>query len=91
MEALFETSKAELIWRCSYQTRRNVEIAAFDHVKDYFNPRRILSAPGWKSPLSFRKNAAQMSIGGKTKAGQVQTDQSFKAFITLAATVIHLK
>jgi putative transposase len=58
METFFKTIKAELIWRHSWQTRRAVEIAIFEYINGFYNPRRRHSALGWKSPLAFERIAA---------------------------------
>jgi len=58
METFFKTIKAELIWRHSWQTRRAAEIAIFEYINGFYNPRRRHSALGWKSPLAFEKRAA---------------------------------
>jgi len=58
METFFKTIKAELIWRHSWQTRRAVEIAIFEYINGFYNPRRKHSALGWKSPLAFEQLAA---------------------------------
>jgi len=53
METFFKTIKAELIWRHSWQTRRDAEIAIFEYINGFYNPRRRHSALGWKSPLAW--------------------------------------
>jgi transposase InsO family protein len=58
METFFKTIKAELIWRHSWQTRRDVEIAIFEYINGFYNPRCRHSALGWKSPLAFERKAA---------------------------------
>ena len=58
METFFKTIKAELIWRHSWQTRRAAEIAIFQYINGFYNPRRKHSALGWKSPLAFERKAA---------------------------------
>jgi len=58
METFFKTIKAELIWRHSWQTRRAAEIAIFQYINGFYNPRRRHSALGWKSPLAFERKAA---------------------------------
>jgi len=50
--------KAELIWRRTWQTRREVELAIFEYINGFYNPRRRHSAIGWKSPVAFKKIAA---------------------------------
>lgn len=58
METFFKTIKAELIWRYTWQTRRQAEIAIFEYINGFYNPRRRHSALGWKSPLAFERMAA---------------------------------
>jgi transposase InsO family protein len=54
----FKTLKAELIWRGQWPTRRAAEMAIFEYVNGFDNPRRKHSALGWKSPLAFERKAA---------------------------------
>jgi len=58
METFFKTIKAELLWRHSWQTRRAAEIAIFEYINGFYNPRRRHSPLGWKSPLAFEQKAA---------------------------------
>jgi len=58
METFFKTIKAELIWRQSWQTRRQAELAIFEYINGFYNPRRKHSTLGWKSPLAFERIAA---------------------------------
>jgi len=58
METFFKTIKAELIWRQVWQTRRDVEVAIFEYIHGFYDPRRRHSALGWKSPLAFERKAA---------------------------------
>jgi len=53
LETFFKIIKAELIWRQSWQTRRQAELAIFEYINGVYNPRRRHSALGWKSPLSW--------------------------------------
>ena len=55
---LFKSLKAELVWRRNWQTRREVEIALFEYINGFYNPRRKHSALGWKSPVAFEQRAA---------------------------------
>ncbi|WP_425430996.1 IS3 family transposase [Donghicola tyrosinivorans] len=57
-ETFFKTLKAELIWRQTWQTRRQAEVAAFNYINGFYNPRRKHSALGYKSPLAFERKAA---------------------------------
>ena len=58
VEAFFKTIKAELILRRSWQTRREAELAIFQYINGFYNPRRKHSALGWKSPVAFERKVA---------------------------------
>lgn len=58
VETFFKTIKAELLWQRSWQTRRDAEIAIFEYINGFYNPRRRHSALGWKSPLAFERKVA---------------------------------
>ena len=53
VETFFKTIKAELVWRRPWETRRQAEIAMFEYINGFSNPRRRHSALGWKSPVAF--------------------------------------
>ncbi|WP_141467965.1 IS3 family transposase, partial [Pelagimonas varians] len=58
VETFFKTIKAELTWRHPRETRRKAEMAIFEYINGFNNPRRRHSAPGWKSPVAFERKAA---------------------------------
>ena len=58
VETFFRTLKAELIWRRTWETRRQVELALFEYINGFYNPRRRHSALAGKSPVAFEKKAA---------------------------------
>ena len=58
VESFFKSLKAELFWRRNWQTRRDVEVALFEFINSFCNPRRRHSALGWKSPVAFERKAA---------------------------------
>ena len=58
VETFFKTIKAELIWRRSWETRRQAETAIFQYINGFYNPRRRHSALGGKSPLAFERQVA---------------------------------
>ena len=49
IETFFKTIKAELIWRDTWETRRQAEIAIFEYTNDFYNPRRRHLVLGWKA------------------------------------------
>jgi len=57
-ETFFKTLKAELIWRQTWHTRHQAEVAVFQYINGFYNPRRKHSALGYKSPLAFERKAA---------------------------------
>jgi len=54
----FKTMKAELIWRQTWETRRQAETAIFQYINGFYNSRRRHSALGWKSPVAFERKVA---------------------------------
>ena len=58
VETFFKTIKAELIWRQSWETRRQAEMAIFEYINGFYNPRRRHSALGWKSPVALEWKVA---------------------------------
>ena len=58
VETFFKTIKAELIWRHPWETRRQAEMAIFEYINGFYNPRRRHSALGWKSPVAFERKVA---------------------------------
>ncbi|MEP3330168.1 IS3 family transposase [Sedimentitalea sp.] len=58
VETFFKTVKAELIWRHPWETRRKAEMAIFEYINGFYNPRRRHLALGWKSPVTFERKVA---------------------------------
>ena len=54
----FKTIKAGLIWRRSWENRRQAETALFQYINGFYNPRRRHSALGGKSPVAFERKVA---------------------------------
>ena len=57
VETFFKTLKAELVWRQPWYTRRQCELALFQYINGFYNPRRRHSALGYKSPVTFERKA----------------------------------
>lgn len=51
VETVFKTIKAEPLWQRSWRTRRGAEVAIFEYINGFYNPRRLYSALGRKSPV----------------------------------------
>ena len=58
VERFFKTLKAELILRNKWETRRQAEIALFEYINGFYNPRSRHSALGGKSLLGFERQTA---------------------------------
>ena len=58
VETFFKTIKAELVWRRTWETRRQAETSIFQYINGFYNPRRRHSALRGKSPLAFERKAA---------------------------------
>jgi transposase InsO family protein len=58
VETFFKTIKAELIWRDTWETRRQAEMAIFEYINGFYNPRCCHSTLGWKSPVAFERKVA---------------------------------
>ena len=58
VETFFKTLKSELIWRNTWATRRQVQVALFEYINGFYNPRPRHSTLAGKSQLAFEKKAA---------------------------------
>lgn len=58
VETFFKTIKAELIWRRTWESRRQTETAIFHYINGFYHPRRRHSALGGKSRLALKRQAA---------------------------------
>ena len=61
VETVFKTIKSELIWRASYETRTLATLALGHYIDGFYNPRRRHSALGYKSPITFEAQMAELN------------------------------
>ena len=54
-ESFFATLECELLDRCRFVTRAEAEIAIFDYLEGWYNPRRRHSALDYLSPIAYEK------------------------------------
>ncbi|WP_449288512.1 IS3 family transposase [Meridianimarinicoccus aquatilis] len=47
-----------MVWHLSWKQRRQAEMAIFEYINGFNNPRCRHSASGWKSPVAFETKAA---------------------------------
>lgn len=52
-ENFFATLKVELVYRCSWRTREEVELALFRYIDGWYNPQRIQRGLDWHSPDEY--------------------------------------
>lgn len=60
VETVFKTIKSEMVWRTSFQTRRQAEMAIGRYIDGFYNPTRRHSALGYKSPITFEAAMAEL-------------------------------
>ena len=53
MESFWSTLKHELVYRQQFLTRAQASAAIFDYIQTFYNPLRLHSALGYKSPMDF--------------------------------------
>jgi transposase InsO family protein len=58
VETFFKTLKSELVWRTTFETRRDAEQAIGCYIDGFYNPIRRHSALSFTSPSQFEKMAA---------------------------------
>lgn len=63
VETVFKTIKNELVWRTSFQTRKEATILLGKYIDGFYNPKRRHSALGYKSPIEFE---AEMETNEKS-------------------------
>ena len=65
VETFFKTIKAELIWRHSWETRRQAEMAIFECINGFYNPRRRHSIFGLEKPCRLRTKGGLNEQAGR--------------------------
>ena len=53
VETVFKTIKTDLLWRTSFQTRRQADAAIGEYIDGFHNPRRRHSALAYHAPITF--------------------------------------
>ena len=82
VETFFKTIKAELIWRHTWETRRSAEMAIFEYINGFYNPRpsRDIASQypagqwtslniGLEKPRRFRTESGLNEHLGRNKSG----------------------
>ena len=91
VETFFKTLKAELIWRHTWHTRRQVEGALFQYISGFYNLRRRHSTLAGKSPLDLQTRQCLIHerdiVNGSTERadvvqGRAERDDPIAAHLT---------
>ncbi len=53
MESFFGTLKTERVYHESYETLGQLRASLFDYIEMFYNPHRLHSSIGYRSPLNF--------------------------------------
>lgn len=53
MESFWSTLKTEWLHDKDFRTQQEAELAIFDYIETFYNPRRLHSALGYQSPVDF--------------------------------------
>lgn len=55
MESFWSTLKTEWLHQTSFQTRQQAHSAIFDYIETFYNPMRLHSALGYRSPVDYER------------------------------------
>ena len=58
LETFFKIIEAEMIWRRTWETRRQAQTTIFQYINGFYNPRCRHSTLGSKSPLASEQHLA---------------------------------
>jgi putative transposase len=67
-ESFFATLECELIERCKFRTQAEAEMAVFDFIEGWYNPRRRHSGLGYLSPCEFERRYHEINAMSITTA-----------------------
>jgi putative transposase len=54
-ESFFATLEKDLLRRQSFATRQDARTAVFDYIETFYNPVRLHSTLGYRSPIEYEK------------------------------------
>lgn len=62
MESFWSTLKTEWLHAQDFRTQRAAELAIFDYIECFYNPRRLHSAVGYQSPVDFELELSHAKV-----------------------------
>ena len=54
-ESFFATLECELLERCAFRTKAEAEAAVFQFIEGWYNPHRLHSSLGYRSPVNYER------------------------------------
>ena len=87
VETFFKTIKAELIWRDTWETRRKAEMAIFEYINGFYNPRRRTQHWAGKAPSLSKGKWLKRALGAALKRDRSNPANTHQRYCrTLAAS-----
>jgi len=56
MESFWSTLKTEWLHRHHFRTQHQAQLAIFDYIETFYNPKRLHSALGYRSPVEYERS-----------------------------------
>ena len=72
-ESFFATLECELLDRRRFASQAEARMACFSFIEGWYNPVRLHSALGYRSPIAYEAAMVTQAPNHSTKAGQLQT------------------
>ena len=60
-ESFFSTVEAELLARRQFQSQAEARMACFSYIEGFYNPQRLHSALGYRSPITYEQEHASVT------------------------------
>lgn len=68
-ESFFSTLEAELLSRRRFTSQAEAKAACFSYIEGFYNPVRLHSALGYKSPMNYERRQRQRSKSKRNYPG----------------------
>ncbi len=59
MESFWSTLKTEWLHHRNFQSHAEANLAIFDYIETFYNPKRLHSALGYQSPVDFESKGTR--------------------------------
>ncbi len=61
-ESFFASLECELLDRRKFSSQAEARMACFSYIEGFYNPRRLHSALGYRSPISYEEQHSSMPV-----------------------------